>query len=198
VAVGEGSVSRLERGAVYRYGNARPAIDETAFIAPNATVIGEVQIGEASSVWFGAVLRGDVCPIVIGKRTNIQDAVIIHGDGGSFVSIADDVTIGHGAIVHGCTIETGALIGMGAIVLDGAVIGAGALIGAGAVVGPGKMVEPGTLWVGCPARKSRELGPRGRRSLLERAEYYRVEALRYRCGHVRPENAASPATGTPS
>lgn len=175
----------LAPGHVYQYGAATPAISPMAFLAPTAVVIGDVEIGDGSSVWFGAVLRGDVCPISVGKGTNIQDGVIIHGDEGGLVSIADDVTIGHGAIVHGCTIEANALIGMGAIVLDGAIIGTGALIGAGAVVARGTRVEPASLWVGCPARKIRDLAPTMEAELRASAHHYSDEAARYRSGHVR-------------
>ena len=117
-------------------------------------------------------------------RYNIQDGAILHGDEGGLVSIADDVTIGHGAIVHGCTIETNALIGMGAIVLDGAMIGTGALVGAGAVVARGARVEPGSLWVGCPARNPRS-APAMEAELRASAHHYSEEAGRYRTGHVR-------------
>lgn len=171
--------------AVYLYGEAAPVIPATAFLAPTAVIIGDVEIGEGASIWFGAVLRGDICPIRIGSGTNIQDGVIIHGDEGGLVSIADDVTIGHGAIVHGCTIGANALIGIGAIVLDNAIIGVGALIGAGAVVAPGTQVDPQSLWLGCPARKIRDLSSAAAAELRSGAQHYRDQAQLYRSGHFR-------------
>jgi gamma-carbonic anhydrase len=135
------------------FGDRSPRIASDAFIAPTATIIGDVEIGEGASVWFGCVLRGDEEPIRIGAGTNIQDLTLIHTSGGvSPTIIGPRVTVGHGAIIHGCTIEEGALIGMGAIVLDQAVIGAGAVIAAGAVISPGKRVQAGELWAGVPAK----------------------------------------------
>lgn len=171
--------------AVYLHGGTAPVISATAFLAPTAVIIGDVEIGEGASIWFGAVLRGDICPIRIGSGTNVQDGVIIHGDEGGAVSISDDVTIGHGAIVHGCTIGANALIGMGAIVLDNATIGAGALIGAGAVVAPGTQVDPQSLWLGCPARKIRDLSSAAAAELRSGAQHYRDQAQLYRSGHFR-------------
>ena len=130
-----------------------PTIAPDAFIAPNATIIGDVTIGAGASVWFGCVLRGDEEPIVVGAGTNIQDLTLVHTSGGiSPTIIGAQVTIGHNAIIHGCTIEDGALVGMGAIVLDQAVIGREAVIAAGAVVSPGKSIKPAELWAGVPAR----------------------------------------------
>lgn len=130
-----------------------PRIASSAFVAPNATIIGDVDVGEGASIWFGCVLRGDEEAIRVGRGTNIQDLTLVHTSGGvSPTLIGDDVTIGHGAIIHGCTIHDRALIGMGAIVLDEAVIGSEAVIAAGAVVSPGKRVGAGELWAGCPAR----------------------------------------------
>ena len=134
-----------------------PRVDDSVFIAPTACVMGEVEIAADSSVWFGAVLRGDEVSIRVGARTNIQDGVIIHGDTGQHVVIGNDVTIGHRAIIHGCIIEDNALIGMGAVILDGVVIESGALVAAGAVVSPGKRVIKNTLWAGVPARQVRAL-----------------------------------------
>ena len=166
------------QGHVIAYENHQPKLHPSVYIAPTACVIGDVELGEHSSVWFGAVLRGDEVAIRIGTRTNIQDGVIIHGDSGQDVHIGNDVTVGHGAIIHGCVIEDGALIGMGAVVLDGAVIESGALVAAGAVVSPGKRVGANTLWAGVPAKPLRELQPED--SVIEHnAEHYRLQALRY-------------------
>ena len=127
-------------------------IHESVLIAPGAQVRGDVTIGAESSVWYNAVLRGDEAPIVVGRRTNIQDCAVLHGNGDDHVVLGDDVSIGHGAIVHGCTVEDGAMIGMGAVVLNGARIGRGALVAAGALVPEGMEVPAGTLAVGCPAK----------------------------------------------
>lgn len=136
----------------------QPRLGQRVFVAENATVIGDVALGDDSSVWFGAVIRGDVHRIRIGARTNIQDNCTLHVTTGTHaVSIGDEVTMGHGVIAHGCTIERGALIGMGSRVLDGAVVGESALVGAGALVSEGMRVPPRTLVVGVPARVRREL-----------------------------------------
>ena len=135
-----------------------PRLGSRVFIAENAVVIGDVEIGDDSSIWFGAVLRGDVHHIRIGARTNIQDNCAFHVTTGTWpVSLADEVTVGHSAVVHGCTVERGALIGMGSRVLDGAVIGEQALVAAGAVVSEGMHVPPRTLAAGVPAKIKREL-----------------------------------------
>lgn len=167
-----------QQGHILTYENTQPQLHSSVFVAPTACLIGDIKIDADSSVWFGAVLRGDEMAIRVGARSNIQDGVIIHGDTGNAVVIGDDVTIGHGAIIHGCTVHSGALIGMGAVVLDGAVVESGALVAAGAVVGPGKRVSANTLWAGVPAKQLRELEDDG--SILQSAEHYRVQALRYR------------------
>ncbi|HXG59411.1 MAG TPA: gamma carbonic anhydrase family protein [Thermoanaerobaculia bacterium] len=135
-----------------------PSLGERVFVAPNATLIGDVTIGNDGSVWFGTVIRADVHFVHIGSRTNIQDNCVIHVTHETWPTvIAEEVTIGHGAIVHGCTIHRGALIGMGARVLDGAVVGELALVAAGAVVGEGMQIPPRVLAAGVPARVKREL-----------------------------------------
>lgn len=135
-----------------------PRIGSGTYIAPNATLVGDLEIGNDCSIWFGTVLRADVHFISIGSRTNIQDNSVVHVTGGSHPTvIAEEVTIGHGAIIHGCTIHRGALIGMGSTILDGAVIGENALVGAGALVPPGMHVPARTLVVGNPARVKRSL-----------------------------------------
>jgi gamma-carbonic anhydrase len=138
--------------------NTQPRLGERVFVADSATVIGDVVLGDDASVWFGTVIRADVFHIRIGARTNIQDNCTLHVNTGTHaVTIADEVTMGHGVIAHGCTIERGALIGMGSRVLDGAVIGEQALVAAGALVPEGMRVPPRTLVVGVPARVKREL-----------------------------------------
>ena len=135
-----------------------PQIDPSAFIAETAVVIGDVHIGEQSSVWYGAVLRGDCFYIRIGNRTNIQDNAVLHVSNNTHATILeDDVTIGHSATLHGCYVERGALVGIGAIVLDGARIGAYSLIAAGALVTPGTQIPPRSLVMGRPATVKRAL-----------------------------------------
>lgn len=129
-----------------------PIIAPSAFIAPNATVLFDVTIGARTSIWYNVVIRGDAERIVIGDECNIQDLTMIHADSGLPCIIGNRVSVGHRAILHGCTVGEGALIGMGAIVLNGAVIGAGAVVAAGALVTEGTVVEPDTLVVGAPAR----------------------------------------------
>ena len=143
---------------IREYQGVAPQIDPSAFIAETAVVIGDVHIGEQSSVWYGAVLRGDCFYIRIGNRTNIQDNAVIHVSNGTHATILeDDVTIGHGAMLHGCYVERGALVGIGAIVLDGARIGAYSLVAAGALVTPGTQIPPRSLVMGRPATVKRAL-----------------------------------------
>ena len=145
-------------GLILPFKGVSPTIHGECFVAPNATIIGDVVIGAGSSVWFGCVIRGDVHQIRIGERTNIQDGTIVHVTGGKLgTSIGSGITIGHGAILHACTLEDGCFIGMGAVVLDGAVVESGAMVAAGAVVTPGKRVKAGELWAGNPARALRTL-----------------------------------------
>lgn len=130
-----------------------PQIGGSTFLADNATIIGDVVIGDDCSVWFNAVLRGDVNSIRIGNRVNIQDGTVIHTlYQKSVTEIADDVSIGHNAVIHGAKVEKGALIGMGAVVLDHAIIGEGAIVAAGSVVLSGTNVEPGSIYAGVPAK----------------------------------------------
>jgi carbonic anhydrase/acetyltransferase-like protein (isoleucine patch superfamily) len=162
-----------------------PQIAETAFIHEMATVIGDVHIGEHSSIWPGAVLRGDLYYIRVGRYTNIQDGSILHVRSGQCpVSVGDYVTVGHNVILHGCTVKDRCLIGMGAIVLDDAVIGEQALVAAGAVVQQGQIVPPRTLVAGIPAKVKRELSDEeiehmqmAWKNYLELKEIYRKEAL---------------------
>jgi len=160
-----------------------PEIDKTAFIAPNATVVGDVTIGAESSVWFGCVLRGDVNEIRIGARTNIQDGTVIHVTRQTFGTyIGSDITIGHAAVLHGCTLEDCCFIGMGAVLLDGVVIEREAMVAAGAVVTPGKRVKSGELWGGNPARLLRPLTEQDRAHFPVSAANYTELAREYRDG----------------
>lgn len=143
--------------AIFKLDTQIPTVDSAAWIAPGAQVIGKVTVGPQASVWQGAVLRGDLESICVGRGSNIQDNAVIHTEIGAPCIVGEDVTVGHGAILHGCTVDDGALIGMGATILNRAVIGEDAVVGAGALVPEGKTVEPRTLVVGCPARVVRSL-----------------------------------------
>ena len=137
-----------------------PKFGKDCFLAPNATITGEVTMGDECSVWFNAVVRGDVNSISIGNRVNIQDQAVIHCTYEKAKTvIGNDVSIGHSAIVHGCTLHDHVLIGMGAIVMDHAVIGEGSMIAAGAVVLENTIVEPGSIWAGVPAKKVKQMTP---------------------------------------
>ena len=153
----------------------RPDLSLAAFVAENAVVMGWVKLATGSSVWYGAVLRGDVERIEIGECTNIQDGAILHGDPGQPTILADHVTVGHRAVVHAADIEQGSLIGIGAVVLDGVRVGAGSIIGAGAVVN--KDVPPRSLVVGVPAKRLREVSDAEVAALLEHARRYKKLAL---------------------
>jgi carbonic anhydrase/acetyltransferase-like protein (isoleucine patch superfamily) len=137
---------------------ARPRVDPSAFVAPEARVMGDVEVGERSSIWFNAVVRGDTSHVRIGARTNIQDGAVVHTDTGHPCLIGSDCTVGHLAVVHGCTIGNGCLIGMGAIVLSGAVVEDESIVAAGSLVPEGKEFPPRSLLVGSPARLVRSLG----------------------------------------
>ncbi|BBC97350.1 gamma carbonic anhydrase family protein [Streptomyces griseofuscus] len=140
-------------------GGKEPRVDAEAFVAPTASVIGDVTLGAGASVWYGAVVRGDVETITVGARANVQDNVTLHADPGFPVTIGERVSIGHNAVVHGATVEDDCLIGMGATVLNGAVIGAGSLVAAQALVPQGMVVPAGSLVAGVPAKVRRELSP---------------------------------------
>lgn len=157
------------------YRDKTPTIHQTAFIAENATVVGDVVIGEDASVWFGSVVRGDVHFIRIGARTNVQDLTVIHVNHGKNPTILDeDVTVGHRAILHGCHVKRCSLIGMGAVLLDDVVVEERSLVAAGSVLSPGTVVPAGTLVRGAPARVARDLTNEEVESISKAAESYRV------------------------
>ena len=140
------------------YKGIKPQISKSAFIADNTSIIGDVKIGDETGIWFNVVIRGDVAPIRIGNRTNIQDGTVIHVTrGGHPTNIGDEVTVGHGAILHACTLEDKSFVGMGATILDNAVVKTGAFVAAGALVTANKIVPSGELWAGNPAKKLRNL-----------------------------------------
>jgi carbonic anhydrase/acetyltransferase-like protein (isoleucine patch superfamily) len=155
------------------------------FIAPTATVIGNVKIAPGSSVWFGAVLRGDMASIKIGRNTSVQDNVIVHVSEGVETSIGDEVTIGHGAIVHGAQIEDTVLVGIGSIVLDGAKVGAGSIIGAGAVVTEDTEIPDRSLVLGVPGKVARQVTDEQLRLIKANAKSYATLAQRYLRGETR-------------
>lgn len=142
---------------IKKYKNKEPNLDNTLYISETSVVIGDVTIKKNASIWFGAVLRGDEAPIVVGENTNIQDNCVIHADEGNNVIIGDGCTIGHGAIIHGCNIKNNVLVGMGAIILNGAKIGNNTIIGAGSLVTQNKEFEDGVLIFGNPAKVVRKL-----------------------------------------
>lgn len=149
-----------------------PKIASSAWIAPGANIIGNVEIGENSSVWFGCVLRGDVNEIKIGKNTNVQDLSMIHMDTDSRTILGDNVTIGHKVMLHGCTIEDNCLIGMSATILDNAVIGEGSIVGANSLVTQGKKFPPKSLIMGSPAKVVKELSDEDVEGLIKHAGHY--------------------------
>ena len=151
-------------------------IAEWVYIAEGAKIIGDVTIGVDSSVWYNAVIRGDSNPIVIGENTNVQDNAVLHTSHSHVLKIGDNVTIGHGAIVHGCTIGNNVLVGMGAIVLDGAVIEDNCIIGAGALVTQNKVMPAGSLVLGNPAKVAREITEEEKLSIIQNADEYSKEA----------------------
>ncbi len=162
-----------------------PVIHETAFVAPSADVIGDVEIGERSSIWFQTVIRGDVHKIKIGKRTNIQDHSLLHvTEGWTPLLIGDEVTIGHRVILHGCKVGNRVLVGMGSIILDGAEIGDECMIGAGALVTKNMKIPPRSLVLGIPGKVVRELKPEELAGLGESADHYVKTASEYQ-GVVR-------------
>lgn len=154
------------------FGGHTPAVDETAFVAPNATLVGRVFLGPESSVFYGAVLRGDTDQINLGARSNLQDNVVVHCDVGIPTTIGTGVSVGHGAVVHGCTVEDDCLIGMGATVMNGAVIGAGSLVAGGAVVLEGTVIPPRSLVAGVPAKVRREISDEELDAIKANASHY--------------------------
>lgn len=162
---------------LYELNGQRPALHPTAWAAPSAELIADVVLGQDASVWFGSVIRADNTTITVGARSNVQEGAMLHSDPGAPLTIGEDCTIGHHAILHGCTIGNRALIGMGAIILNRAVIGDECIVGAGALVTEGKSFPPGSLIMGSPARAVRELDAGGRAFLRASAAHY-VEKAR--------------------
>lgn len=163
--------------------NTTPSIDATAFVADGARIVGDVSLAAGCSVWYNAVLRGDSAGIVIGPGSNVQDNVSVHVDAGHPVVIGSKVSVGHNAVVHGCTIGDGTLVGMGSVILSGAVIGDGCLIAGGAVVLGGAEIPPGSLVAGVPAKVRRALTEEERAGLIANADIY--------LGHSQTHSAAT-------
>jgi len=157
----------------------KPQIAESAFVAETACIVGDVRLEEQSSVWYGAVLRGDEATITVARRANVQDGVIVHSDRGEDVHIEEGVTIGHGAIIHGCTIGKFSLIGMGAIVLSKAKVGERCIIGAGAVVKENDVIPDGSLVVGVPGKVIKQLTPEQLKHVESNCEEYVMLARKY-------------------
>jgi carbonic anhydrase/acetyltransferase-like protein (isoleucine patch superfamily) len=157
-----------------------PRLHDSVFVAETALVVGDVVVGEQSTIWFGAVVRGDVNSVRIGARTNVQDQSVIHVTRGTHPTVVgDDVTLGHRVTLHGCTVKDRCIIGMGSIVLDGSVVGEESLVGAGSVVAPGTVVPPRTLALGTPARVKRPLTAAEIGRIRESADRYVQYAKRY-------------------
>ena len=174
-----------EIGPLLPHGDKFPELSRSAWVAPGAYVVGDVRLAEESSVWYGAVLRGDTEPILVGARTNVQDGCILHADPGYPAIVGDECVVGHNAIVHGCEIGEGCLVGMGATILNGAKIGDGSIVAAGALVPEGKEYPPRSLIVGVPAKRVKDVNEeqtadiaRGVRTYVERATSHRQSLQR--------------------
>ena len=167
--------------SIFEFEGKRPVIAPDAFIAPSAVIIGDVEIGPETGIWFHCLLRGDMNLIRIGARTNIQDATVVHVDsGGMSCHIGDDVTVGHNAVIHACTLKNWAFVGIGATVLDGAVIEEGGMLGAGGLLPPGKVIGRNELWIGSPAKLKRVMDADERKRFDRNAITYRDLAHRFR------------------
>ncbi|MGI5424409.1 gamma carbonic anhydrase family protein [Streptomyces sp. CA-179760] len=173
-----------QRAMITGIGGREPQIDPEAFVAPTASVIGGVTLGAGASVWYGAVVRGDVESISVGASSNVQDNCTLHADPGFPVTVGERVSIGHNAVVHGATVEDDCLIGMGATVLNGAVIGAGSLVAAQALVPQGMVVPPGSLVAGVPAKVRRELSEEERQGVTLNGTMYAELAKAHREVHA--------------
>ena len=169
----------------YELDGKRPQLATGAWVAPSADLIGDVHLAEDASVWFGAVIRGDNTPMLVGARSNIQEGAMCHSDPGAPLTIGADCTIGHHTILHGCTIQDRVLIGMGAIILNHAVIPEGSMVGAGALVTEGKTFPPGSLIIGSPARAVRTLDDTAQAMLRVSALHYVQNARAYATGLKR-------------
>lgn len=160
-----------------------PSVHESAFVAPSATIIGDTSLGADSSAFYGVVVRGDTATITVGNGSNLQDNVVLHADFGFPTTIGDGVSVGHSAVVHGCTIEDNCLIGMSATVMNGAVVGAGSLVAGGAVVLEGAVIPPGSLVAGVPAKVRREMTEEELEHVKRNASHYVELARKHKAIH---------------
>ena len=168
--------------AIYELDGIAPRIDGSAWVADSAQVMGNVELAEGASIWFGAIVRGDTEEIRVGRNSNVQDGSVLHTDHEKPLTIGDDVTVGHKVTLHGCTIGDGSLIGIGAVVLNGAKIGKGCLVGAGSLVTEGKEFPDGSMIVGSPARVVKQLTPEQLGKLRLSAQHYVENAQRFKAG----------------
>lgn len=171
---------------IFPYNGVTPKIDDNAFVAANAVVTGDVEIGADSGIWYGCVMRGDVNSIRIGQGTNIQDGTVVHVSRPFGTVIGDRITIGHMALIHACTLEDDCFIGMKATVMDGAVVGKGALVAAGALVTPGKQIPAGQMWAGAPAKYIRDVNDKDREMMNYTQPNYEKLAKDYK--QIESEN----------
>lgn len=168
--------------SIYQLDNQTPDVHPTAYVAGSAEVMGNVTLEADSSIWFGTVIRGDNEPITIGEGSNIQDASVLHSDHGKPLTVGKRVTVGHGVMLHGCTIGDESLIGIGAVVLNGARIGKNCLVGAGSLVTEGKEFPDGSMIMGSPAKVVRQLSPEQQEGLRQSAQHYIDNARRFQTG----------------
>jgi carbonic anhydrase/acetyltransferase-like protein (isoleucine patch superfamily) len=184
---------------MHPYRDRKPSLHASVFVAWNAEVTGDVEAGEGASIWYGAVIRGDLAPVRIGPRTNIQDGAVLHVVEGGPCVLGQGITVGHGAIVHACTVGDNSLVGMGAILLDGAEIGSDSIVGAGALVTQGKKYPPRSMILGSPAKMVRTLTDEEVASLHEHARKYTelARATRENGAERGPGPSSGPGTGTP-
>lgn len=160
-----------------------PKVDPTAFVAPSATLIGQVTLGAEASAFYGVVVRGDTNAITVGDRSNLQDNVVLHADPGFPTTIGSGVSVGHTAVVHGCTIEDDCLVGMGATIMNGAVVGTGSLVAGGAVILEGQVIPPGSLVAGVPAKVRRPLTEDEIQGVRDNASHYVELASKHKAIH---------------
>jgi carbonic anhydrase/acetyltransferase-like protein (isoleucine patch superfamily) len=159
--------------AIYQLGDLRPSLGRDVFVAEGASVIGDVTLGDDAGIWFGAVLRGDYFPIRVGARTNLQDNAVVHITAGkAAATLGDDVTVGHSAVIHGCTIGSRVLVGMGSVVLDGAVVGDDSFVAAGSLITPGTIIPPRSFVLGRPAKVGRPVKEEELEWIREAAKLY--------------------------
>jgi len=173
-------IRKEEPAMILNFKDKQPHIDPSCFIAPSSDVIGDVVLGQFSSVWFNATVRGDVAPIRIGMGSNIQDNTVVHVTSGIPTSIGDHVTIGHGVIIHSCTIGNGCLIGMGSTILDGAILAEETLVGAGSLIPPGKTYPARSLVMGSPAKFIRALTEKEIKEIQDNARHYEQASAEYK------------------